>query len=271
METEIQESGYTIKTPIFEGPFAILLNLIESRKLFINDLSLAEVTEDFLKYINTLKLDSSVSLEKQTEQISSFVVVASTLLLIKSKSLLPNLDLTDEEKGDIKDLEDRLKQYELYSHLSSHIKDNFGKNIIFAPLERKNDVLIFLPDERITPENMMTFAREVIGKIPKKVILQKVEVKKVVSIEEMIEKLTHRIQNSINLNFKDFAGNATTKEERVVVIVGFLAMLELARTGILNLVQENNFEDIFIEKKLQEETQAEVIAPENNDENLGNI
>lgn len=266
METEIQESGYTIKTPIFEGPFAVLLNLIESKKLFINDLSLAEVTEDFLKYINTLKLDNSVSPEKQTEQISGFIVVAATLLLIKSKSLLPNLDLTDEEKGDIRDLEDRLKQYELYSHLSSHIKDNFGKNIIFAPLERKNDVLIFLPDERITPENMMIFAREVIGKIPKKVILQKVEVKKVVSIEEMIEKLIHRIQNSINLNFKDFAGNATTKEERVVVIVGFLAMLELARTGILNLVQENNFEDIFIEKKLQEDKEPESTVIENNNE-----
>lgn len=253
METETQDSTYTIKTPIFEGPFAVLLNLIESKKLFINDLSLAEVTEDFLKYINNLKLDTSISSEKQTEQISSFVVVAATLLLIKSKSLLPNLNLTDEEKGDIRDLEDRLKQYELYTHLSSHIKEYFGKNIIFAPLERKNEVLIFLPDERITPENMMIFAREVLGKIPKKIILPKVEVKKVVSIEEMIDKLTERIHNSINLNFKDFAGNATTKEERVVVIVGFLAMLELARTGILNLVQENNFEDILIEKRAVEE------------------
>ena len=65
------------------------------------------------------------------------------------------------------------------------------------------------------------------------------EVKKVVSIEEMINKLTERIQNSLKMNFREFAGEAQTKEERVFVIVGFLAMLELVR----------NFEDIIIEKQ----------------------
>ncbi|MFZ2072634.1 MAG: ScpA family protein [Minisyncoccia bacterium] len=233
---------YKIKTASFEGPFGVLLNLVEDRKLFINEISLAQVTEDYLKYLNTLSNASPA-------EISSFIIVAATLILIKSKSLLPNLNLTLEEKGDIRNLEDRLKLFELYTRLGLNIKNMFGEKIIFAPLERKNDTLVFLPDDQITKENMMTFARDALGRIPKKVFLPEVEVKKVISIEEMIDKLTDRIQNSLKMNFKEFTGGAHSKEEKVVVIVGFLAMLELVRQGILNAAQENNFEDIIIEKQ----------------------
>ena len=238
----MEDKVYKIKTTGFEGPFGLLLNLVEERKLFINEISLAQVTEDYLNYVNSLNNLSPA-------EISSFVVVAATLILIKSRSLLPNLNLTQEEEGDIKNLEDRLKLYELYTKLSKNLKENFGQKIIFAPLERKNDFLVFLPDDQITKESMMAFASNVLGRIPKKVFLPKVEVKKVVSIEEMINKLTERIQNSLKMNFREFAGEAQTKEERVFVIVGFLAMLELVRNGILCAVQENNFEDIIIEKQ----------------------
>lgn len=226
----------------FEGPFGLLLSLIEERKLHINDISLAQVTEDYLKHVNDLGALSPA-------EISAFIVVAATLILIKSKSLLPNLSLTTEEEGDIKNLEDRLKLYELYTRLAKNLKENFGQKIIFAPLERKNDTLVFLPDEQITKESMMTFIEGAISRIPKKVFLENVEVKKVISIEEMIDKLTERIQNSMKMNFKEFSGHAKTREERVTVIVSFLAMLELVRQGILHAAQENNFEDILIEKQ----------------------
>lgn len=231
----------------FEGPFGLLLELVEKRKLFINDVSLATVTEDYLNHINQLGgLNSS--------EIASFVFVASTLILIKSKSLLPNLSLTDEEEGDIKDLEERLRLYELYTKFGGNIKDVFGQKIIFAPLERKNDILVFLPDNQITKESMMGFARGVIGAMPKKVFMPEVEVKKVINIEEMIEKLTERIRNLLTMNFKDFGGLSTntrkpqTREERVVVIVGFLAMLELVRKGIIHAVQESDSSDIILHK-----------------------
>ena len=177
------------------------------------------------------------------------------MLLIKSKSLLPNLDLTTEEQGDIKNLEERLRLYELFTKLGGNVKNNFGKKIIFAPLERKNNVLVFLPDERITPESMMTFARDVLGAMPKKIFMPEVEVKTVVSIEEMIDKLTERIKNSMKMNFNDFhglsaqSGKAITKEEKVVVIVGFLAMLEMVRQGIIDAIQEVDMGDIIIEKQ----------------------
>ncbi|HAS80527.1 TPA: hypothetical protein DD445_00760 [Candidatus Nomurabacteria bacterium] len=249
VETETADNLYQIKTKSFEGPFHLLLSLIEERKFFINDLSLAQVTEDYLNYLKKLQEDESFLRDKKTFEISNFIVVAATLVLIKSKSLLPNLSLTSEEESDISILEDRLKLYELYTKLGGHVKDMFGEKIIFAPLERKNDVLIFLPDDQITKESMMTFAHDVLDKIPKKVFLPKVEVKKVMSIEEMIDKLTERIEGALKMSFKDFSGAIKTREEKVVVIVGFLAMLELIRQGILHAVQENNFEDIMIEKQ----------------------
>jgi len=237
METE----SYTIKTASFEGPFGLLLDLVEKRKLFINDVSLASVTEDYLNYMSKLGGLSPA-------EISSFVLVASTLILIKSKSLLPNLNLTSEEEGDIRNLEERLRLYEFFTKLSGNVKNNFGKKIIFAPLERRNEILVFLPDSQITKESMMGFAKNVLGSMPKKVFLPEAEVKKVISIEEMIHKLTERIKQTLKFNFKDLHGKIFTREEKVEAIVGFLAMLELVRQGIIHAVQENDGGDIIIIK-----------------------
>ncbi len=242
METET----FQIRTTGFEGPFGLLLNLVEKKKLFINDVSLAAVTEEYLAYMNKLGAVSA-------NEISSFILVASTLILIKSKSLLPNLDLTDEEKGDIQNLEERLKLFELYTKLGLNIKNSFGEKIIFAPLERKSDILVFLPDEQITRESMMNIVRGVLGAMPKKTFLPEIEVRKVISIEEMIDKLTERIQTSLTTNFRDFAnhrnGKPVTREEKIEVIVGFLAMLEMVRNGIVDAVQMMDTGDIIIEKQ----------------------
>ncbi len=239
--TTSEEVSYNIKTSVFEGPLGVLLNLIEKRKLFINDISLAQVTEDYLNHLNTVG-------QKHPDRVSSFLVVASTLILIKSKSLLPNLALTDEEESDIKKLEERLRLYKIFIEISSSVKKDFGKRIIFAAEERRNDTVVFLPDAQITKESMMALAREVLGRVPTEVFLPEVEVKKVVSLEEMITRLTERIQDSIQFSFKDFAGGAKTREEKVHVIVSFLAMLELVRNGILNAVQHADDDEIIIEK-----------------------
>lgn len=239
----MENETYKVKIAGFEGPFGVLLNLVEKRKLFINEVSLASVTEDYLMYMNNLGT-------LPTDEIASFVMVASTLILIKSKSLLPNLNLTDEEQGDIKDLEERLRLYEIFTKLGDNIKKNFGKDIIFAPLERKSNTVIFLPDSEITQNSMMTLARNVLGSMPKKVVLKEVEVRKVISIEEMIEKLTDRIQTSMRMSFKDLSGKVTNKAEKVNMIVGFLAMLELVRQGILDAVQDTDKGDIIIHKEV---------------------
>jgi segregation and condensation protein A len=247
----VENENYKVKIAGFEGPFGVLLNLVEKRKLFINEVSLSAVTEDYLMYMKNLGTLPS-------DEIASFIIVASTLILIKSKSLLPNLSLTDEEEGDIKNLEERLRLYEIFTRPGENVKNNFGKKIIFPALERKNTTVVFLPDNQITKDSMMTLARGVLGSMPKKVVLKEVEVRKVISIEEMIVKLTERIQTSIKMSFKDLSGKVTNKTEKVNMIVGFLAMLELVRQGILDAVQESDKGDIIIGK------QEEVVEGINN-------
>src|SRR3989344_9116880 len=94
---------FHVKTEVFEGPLDLLLSLIEKHKLHINDVSLSKVTDDYISYVNA-QVDFPMG------QAADFILVASTLVLIKSKSLLPTLDLSKEEQGDIADLERRLKE-----------------------------------------------------------------------------------------------------------------------------------------------------------------
>lgn len=244
MTHDIAATEYKIKTAQFEGPLSLLLHLVEARKLFINDISLSQVTDDYLKYLGDIS-------KTRPEQISSFIGVAATLILIKSKSLLPALSLSDEEEGDIARLEERLRLYKIFTEISKSVEKNFGKRIIFPALERRVETVVFLPDDQINRESMMGFAREVLGRVPQKVSLPEVEVKKVVTLEEMITRLTDRIQNAVKMSFREFVGSAKTREERVTVIVSFLAMLELVRNGILDAMQEAGSEDITIEKLKQ--------------------
>ena len=85
------DSAYKVQLPIFEGPLDLLLDLIEQRKLLINDISLAKVTDDYLAHI---KEQGNFSLPGAAH----FILVASTLLLIRSRSLLPSLALAEEEE-----------------------------------------------------------------------------------------------------------------------------------------------------------------------------
>ena len=235
---KMSDTIFQIKTEVFEGPLDLLLNLIEKKKLFINDISLSKVADDYIAYLK--------SLEKfPIGDSADFLVIASTLLLIKSRSLLPNLNLTEDEQKDIGDLERRLKIYQRIKELSVHVKNHFGKEIIFAPEPRKV-VPVFSPDQIMTKENLLTAVLSVIKSLPKVVEnLPKAVVKKVISLEEMIGNLTQRIQSSMKLSFREFA--KVGKEERVNVIISFLAMLELVKQGIVNVRQESHFADIEME------------------------
>jgi segregation and condensation protein A len=241
---EIAEK-YKVKTAVFEGPFELLLRLVEERKLFINEISLAQVTDDYLTYVKSLQAEGRIDMT----ELTGFIVVAATLVLIKSKSLLPNLQLTDNEQGQIDDLEQRLRFYQAIKEVAPKIKERFGKNIIFSRAETESREAVFAPDPQITIPRMLEAINEVIQAIPKKEFLPEVSVKKVVSIEEMIGSLTDRIQASLRFSFSELSRGKsfeTRKEEKVYVIVSFLAMLELVRTGIADVVQSSNFQEIEV-------------------------
>ncbi|HRY62649.1 MAG TPA: segregation/condensation protein A [Candidatus Paceibacterota bacterium] len=238
---------YKVKVGEFEGPLDLLLSLIEKRKLCINDISIAEVTDGYIEYVKGFE-------EFPMAGSADFLIVASTLLLIKSLSLLPGITLTPEEKDSIEDLEARLKTYKDIKEKSAFIKECFGKNpIFFGGLKRKADEVIFMPTDEIVLVNMLNSAKALINNLPKKEKLSEVKIKKVISLEEAIDNLHKKIQQGLRMKFSDFAktGPNNSPEEakanKIHVVVSFLAMLELIKRGTLRYNQEVHFADIHLE------------------------
>ncbi len=231
---------YLVKTHIFEGPLDTLLSLIEKRKLFINDISLAQVADDYIAYIKSLE-DFPIA------DSAHFILIASTLVLIKSKSLLPTLSLTEDEEHSIDDLEARLNEYKKYKTLSRHLRERFGIQTEYLRLPSKEKIVVFTPDKNTSVARMHEIIKGIIQQIPKKEIVPKAVVAKVISLEEMIESLTERITKNMKMNFKDFA--KVGKAEKLNVIVSFLAMLELVKQGIIAVRQDKDFHDIEIENQ----------------------
>ena len=231
------EATFKIKQDNFEGPLDLLLNLIEKHKLSINQISLAKVANDFISHINS-KEDFPIA------EGADFILVASTLVLIKSKSLLPSFELSEEEQGSIEDLEARLKFYRRIKEASKGIKELFGRRPMFFPKERKVEP-VFSPHEKMTIANVIASVRGIISALPKFDKLPKAIVQKVVSLEEMIKNLSERITKSLKMSFRDFSGMG--KKEKVHVIVSFLALLELFKQGLIRVAQDKHFSDITIE------------------------
>lgn len=227
--------SFVIKHEQFEGPLDLLLSLIEKRKLFVNDISLSKVTDDYVSYLQGNSFTMA--------DASSFILIASTLLLIKSKSLLPALTLTDEEEKDVTDLHLRLALYEIYRKAGAKIRALFGKNILFARNRPRITDPVFSPDVSMTMKNLHGAVLHVLNALPKKEKLPEIKVKKIMSLEEMIDSLSARIQSSLRMSFKDFSKT----KEKVEVIVSFLALLELVKNGVIQAEQHENFSDIQLE------------------------
>lgn len=237
-----KSGGFTIKTTVFEGPLDLLLTLIEKRKLFINDISLSKVTDEYVEYIKRL---GDYSLGDRTQ----FIYIASTLLLIKAKSLLPTLSLTEEEKTDIADLERRLKELEIIRKASLEVQTAFGSKLVYPRGDFKIDVKVFVPSTDTTLSNIQEAIGRVLTALPKKQTEPKVAIKKTISIEEMMIRLTDRITNAVRMSFREFSGGKSLLDrgERVNVIVSFLAMLELVKQGTIEAHQEGLFDEIHME------------------------
>lgn len=237
---------FEIQTEKFQGPIEVLLSMIERRKLPINDISLALITDEYLGYMRNL---SAQSLSDTTH----FIYIASTLTLIKSKSLLPTIDLTDEEEGDIEQLKRRLALYQHFQKGAVDIKKKWGRRRyrLARPTPRE---VVFLPDESMTSNSLAESLATVLNEIPQAQVADKkpAYVKIAVHIDEIMQSLEERIQASSNLDFQAFINHAAKdsdnpKEVKVYAVVGFLAMLEIIRNGVADVLQQSNFESITLE------------------------
>lgn len=238
------ENHYIVKTKTFEGPLELLLELIEKRKLFINEVSLGEVTNDYITYVKQLE-------KYNFALVTSFLIVAATLILIKSKSLLPANELTEDEAGAIGDLELRLELYKIFKDAGLAVQNIFGKNIIFGTCKTQHFTPVFTPDKRITPSLCENIINTILESIPEDTTLHEVTVRKVMSIEEMMKNLTDKIQSIGTISFTHFSKHENPesyREAKIYTIVSFLAMLELVRNGFIDVLQNEKFSDMSIKK-----------------------
>ncbi|MCU0678714.1 MAG: segregation/condensation protein A [Candidatus Pacebacteria bacterium] len=228
---------FSIKTHVFEGPLELLIELCEKRKLLINDISLAAVTDEYIKQVSEMQ-------EKSLPNTAQFVQLAATLLLIKSKSLLPVLELTKEEEQTIDNLEERLRQYQIYRDAGAVLANRYGKNILYSRRFIAPKDPLFIPDSWCTLSQLHEAMWSVLQNLPKKDIKPKVQVKASISLEDMMASLQRRIETQLRAKFSDIRKEA---DEHKTVIVGFLAILELVKQGNVLVSQLGRFEDIEIE------------------------
>ena len=123
---------YELHVGEFSGPLEKLLELIEEQKLDVSEVSLAKVTDGFLKYLDKFKASGGFAAEERfrvdLRVLADFISVASRLIFLKSKYLLPGLTLTVDEEADIKDLEDRLKRYRELKPALKHLNSLWHEN-----------------------------------------------------------------------------------------------------------------------------------------------
>ncbi|HCM43938.1 MAG: Segregation and condensation protein A [Candidatus Kaiserbacteria bacterium GW2011_GWC2_49_12] len=225
---------FHIETTAYQGPLETLLNLIEERKLSVSEVSLAEVCDAYLAYVEKLP-------ELPLGETAQFILVASTLLLIKSRTLLPTLSLSEEEKESVEELERRLARYTLVRKAAKLLRREWGKTPLMLRTRAPIRMPVFAPAEA-TLERVSAIAKRLVSMLPKPEKLAQVAVAPILALEDVITSLKVRIASALKARFSELTRSRNKQE----TIVYFLATLELVRSGSISATQERLFEDITL-------------------------
>ncbi len=230
---------FILKHEKFEGPFELLLELIEKEKLAISDISLARVTDEYIAYIKTLeKLDP--------EALAEFLVVAAQLMLIKSRSLLPTLAIDDQEEESLDELEKRLVEFKKLREVAQGLKKmEKGYAMIVSRESFIGREPIFYPPRELTPDKIQGAFVAFLAALPKVKKLVEEKLRRVISLQEKINHIRDFLMNSVEKAFSELVSGS---KEKVEIIVSFLAILELARQKFIDLNQDELFSDIKIKR-----------------------
>lgn len=235
---------YTIKIENFEGPLDLLCHLIDKNKMDICDIQIAVITDQYLEYLNKMK-------EMNLEITSEFIVMASRLIYLKSKSLLPSI--VDETQEDSEfDLVQLLLEYKRYKEYTFSLRerlDEYHKRYYKLPekieLPKAKLEKIYSPD--LIPEVYVEFIRKENEKrnlqadnIKKLAISEKYTVQS--KIREIIRELFKKPKFIFNKLFN------IKKKEKSEVITAFLSLLELSKMSRIRVTQDSLFGDIEVEK-----------------------
>lgn len=246
---------FHVTTGEFSGPLDKLLELIEAKKLDITQVSLAEVTGDFIAYVESLK-ENAVSLPADTGDadgqirnvdtrvLAEFLVVASQLILIKSKTLVPDAPLSEEEQETVVDLERRLKLYRELKPLFALLKTTWASSPqLFSRQAYATVTPMFYPAPNMTIPALAHAMAHLASSLGSLATEQETIERQIISLEEKISELlaviTERAQK-----FSDVISQKSRQES----VVFFLALLHLLRDRRLSAHQDGLFNDIAIEK-----------------------
>ncbi len=248
----------SIKLRQFEGPLDLLLTLIEERKLDITQIALAEVTEQFLQYIKRLEAIDPTTL-------ADYLSIAAKLLVIKSRAILPTLEVEPEEEEAGADLESRLLLYKQFKEAAKYLhkldnrrRQSWSRNLSFE--ERVN----FFPDPSVTTKELHRAVLKVLSELKALDSLPKAKIKEAISIQEKIDQLQHRLSEQIETKLSDLLKTAKNKSEAIIT---FLALLELIKQKIFVAEQETLFADVVIKKYYNDNPNS----PKGNNPNATNI
>lgn len=243
-----------VKLEKFEGPLDLLLHLLEKNKVEIYDIPIVEITNQYMDYIHEMN-------RQDLNFMSEFMVMAATLLDIKSKMLLPKKEEAEEEEEDPRaQLVQQLLEYKLYKSISYQLKDRQedAEKVMYKVPSIPKEVAAYEPPvdtksllEGLTLQKLHTvyesMLKRQIDKIdPVRSKFGKIE-KEEVSLEERTAVLEQYASNHKKFSFR---GLFKRQPGRVQVIVTFLAVLELMKTGKIEIIQEHAFDDIHITSKI---------------------
>lgn len=240
----LESNKYAIKIENFEGPLDLLCHLIDKNKMNIYEIKISEIADQYIDYINKME-------ELNLEVTSEFLIMASTLLLIKSKGLLPNQVEAEEELTE-EQLIERIIEYKKYKEITSKFRENYNE---FSKRFFKIAEVIELPKQKLEVE----YSKEMLPDIYKNIIERNNE--KINQNAKNIEKIaiveTYTVASKVKEMFKElikkprFVFNklySISKCNKQEVVTAFTGLLELSRRSKVVTVQEELFGDITVEK-----------------------
>lgn len=230
----------------FEGPFDLLLHLLKANKMQIHDIKISEITAHYLSYLNSMK-------ELDLEIASEFLLMASTLLEIKSNEMLPKYK-EDVDEEDLKEkLVLRIAEYEAFKTMAEELGDRFSKDAY--PFTKRAETIVQdeipLDDllQGITIDHLYLTYRSLMNRQKEKMNRSFVRVKtmerEVYKIEDKMEELERFLLGKTLVSFTYMLQGVSSKAEKIVL---FLALLELSRNHRIKVSQVDIFSEIIIEK-----------------------
>lgn len=240
-----------VKLPVFEGPLDLLLHLIEKNKVDIYDIPIVEITDQYMEYIRQMD-------REDLGVMSEFMVMAATLLDIKCRMLLPREETEEGEEEDPRaELVQKLLEYKMFKYISYELRDrmedagqSFYRKAAIPPEIREyqepvepEELLaeVSLPKLKAIFQSVLRRQEDKVDPIRSK--FGRIE-KEEVSLPEKIETVKKYARDHRKFSFRDLLEKQSSKTQ---VIVTFLAILELMKTGEIRIFQEHIFDDIQIE------------------------